>query len=1017
MSQLIDYQKFVLVIGLLIQLSFTSILLAQSVEDQFIAIQELLAEEQFVEAIEQLKTVTTTIDKTKKPLLWTKVQTELGIAYQKQADYTTAAEVLQNAADWSEQQADSDSLTALLWHKIGVNYYYQNDNQRAVEFYQKALDLRQQFLSPIHIDIVKGQRNIGTAWVESKQYEHARTALEQSVDLHLQRSEVDSALLGDTYRDLGFTYLNLKDVTQTERYLLAALDYLKQLYAENELWELGNIYTDLSSFYFAYQQPQAALKYTEEAIEIYVAIPDKYPNDYHYLADFYNQKGAALFAHTKYAQAVIFFQKSLINNQLYPTGRTVEIIRNYNNIALCQLRLEQSKRAAETIKKALNIHKKLNDDYELARTLQTEAEILTAQKEYAKSLNASQTALQLLIPNFAALSNYDLPPTKQIIDKILVAQILVEKANTLRQLQNINQAEELSILQYTAATYDTIQVLLQQIRLNVAADESKTFLVNEAKNIYQAAIAVQYDLYQKNGRIQYLERVFDLIEQSKSVILLDAVHENTARNFANIPSNIRQRENQLNNEIQQIKIQIQVDTTHNTDFNNQLIIKELSLKKLIDSLEKTYPDYYNLKYQNQTSSLTDLSLDTNRTVLQYFIGSEYLYLLAINENKSQLIRTELDFSLPDLVERLQAGLLNYHLSGKRSEALYAATADTLVNAAHQLHQRLITPLLTANFQLKSKLLIIPDGVLGYVPFEILLSKLPKRPTAFGSHHYFIKNHQISYTYSATLLHQMQRQSQRGKHHFLAFAPTFPTKDTALADRGAATRSSLNPLIYNTDEVKALQDLLGGDIYEAATATKANFLKQANNYRILHLATHGKADDVSGNNAYLAFFPQSELKDFLLTNQELYLLDLQADMVVLSACETGIGELQNGEGIISLARGFSYAGAKSIVPTLWSINDQMTIELMTSFYKNLQGGQKKDAALHQAKLAYLTAHPNEEVHPFFWAAFIVIGDTQPLDVNEPFSLWKTIALILITLLAVFAIFIKKKDDFNKKSPFF
>ncbi|MFK7935755.1 MAG: CHAT domain-containing protein, partial [Saprospiraceae bacterium] len=524
----------------------------------------------------------------------------------------------------------------------------------------------------------------------------------------------------------------------------------------------------------------------------------------------------------------------------------------------------------------------------------------------------------------------------------------------------------------------------------------------EAKNIYEKAIQVQYELYQHTLQKATLERIFDLIESAKSVILLDALAENIARQQTNIPTEILTRERQLNADIQQLKADNQQE---NIDLN-QLIQKELALKTLVDSLKNNYPDYYNLKYQTQTVSLNDLSIEPNRSVLQYFVGSEYLYLLAINKNESQLVRTKLDFSLPDLVEQLQAGLLNYHLSGKRSDAFYEATADTLVNTAYSLHQKLIEPLLQTNFQLQSKLLIISDDVLGYVPFEILLTDLPKRPTAYGSHNYLIKNHQISYTYSATLLHEMQRQQRRAEHNFLAFAPAFPTTNAALADRSVATRSGLNPLIYNTEEVNSLQQLLGGETYQNTEATKDNFIEQAANYRILHLATHGKADDISGDNAYLVFYPQDEEKDYLLTNQELYLLDLQADMVVLSACETGIGELQNGEGIISLARGFSYAGAKSIVPTLWSINDQMTIELMTSFYENLQSGQTKDAALHQAKLAYLAAHPHEEVHPFFWAAFIVVGDTEALEIGGGFSWWWGLGVLLAVGIVVF--FIIRKE---------
>ena len=123
---------------------------------------------------------------------------------------------------------------------------------------------------------------------------------------------------------------------------------------------------------------------------------------------------------------------------------------------------------------------------------------------------------------------------------------------------------------------------------------------------------------------------------------------------------------------------------------------------------------------------------------------------------------------------------------------------------------------------------------------------------------------------------------------------------------------------------------------------------------------------------MALAKNAEDGEQFLYNRDLYNLTLNAEMVVLSACETGIGELQKGEGIISLARGFSYAGAKSIITTLWSINDEKSKELMLSFYSNLKEGQTKDAALRQAKLDFIHKY-SHRAHPFFWAAFIPIGD--------------------------------------------
>jgi len=127
--------------------------------------------------------------------------------------------------------------------------------------------------------------------------------------------------------------------------------------------------------------------------------------------------------------------------------------------------------------------------------------------------------------------------------------------------------------------------------------------------------------------------------------------------------------------------------------------------------------------------------------------------------------------------------------------------------------------------------------------------------------------------------------------------------------------------------------------------------------------------------YLAFTQTSDTLDRKLYVRDLYNLKLNADMVVLSACETGLGELQQGEGILSLARGFAYAGAKSIISSLWSVNDKSTADIMTSFYSHLKEGKTKDDALRRAKLDYLSQNPNAQ--PFYWAAFTAVGDMKPI----------------------------------------
>ncbi|MBK7869568.1 MAG: CHAT domain-containing protein [Saprospiraceae bacterium] len=364
-------------------------------------------------------------------------------------------------------------------------------------------------------------------------------------------------------------------------------------------------------------------------------------------------------------------------------------------------------------------------------------------------------------------------------------------------------------------------------------------------------------------------------------------------------------------------------------------------------------------------------LQPGQALLEYFVGDSSIFIFVLRPDTLVMQEVKKDFPLEDWVSSLRD---NIYLNRTTGATAYA-------EAAYNLYQKLIAPVKSL---LPKQLIIIPDGILGYVPFEALLTAKPERAIRFNTHAYLLKEHQISYCYSATLLREMQQKKkvQEPTGTLLAVAPFYSGDTTLLANLFAydeTTRKDLAPLQNSGEEVYRISKLWKGEVLTGADATETKFTELAGNYRILHLATHGRADERVGDYSFLAF---SEIKDSveneLLYVRDLYNLQLNADLVVLSACETGLGKLSRGEGIISLARAFAYAGAKSIVTTLWSVDDAKTKDVMVDFYRNLKKGMTKDAALRQAKLNYLKGHTNPgDAHPYYWAGFAPIGDMRAL----------------------------------------
>ena len=401
---------------------------------------------------------------------------------------------------------------------------------------------------------------------------------------------------------------------------------------------------------------------------------------------------------------------------------------------------------------------------------------------------------------------------------------------------------------------------------------------------------------------------------------------------------------------------------------------------LLRFFEKNYPNYYRLKYDLKTIGVAEIQqkmLSSEQTLLSYFVGDSSVFAFVVRKDTFAVFDFKKDFPLEHWVKQLRDGLYGYHTASIKTEKLYEMKADSFAQAAFQLHAKLLTPL--SNL-LTKELIIVPDGVLGYVPFDVLLTEMPKDATQFKKHNYLGKDHIISYNYSATMWQEMQSKKHKiePKKPFIGFAPYF-NGDSKLLDSLFSTdltmRKGLDFLKYSGEEVYKAQKLMQGEAILNTHATKQKFEEMVGNYRIVHLATHGKANDKIGDYCFLAFTEQKDSLDKgLLYVRDIYNLSLNADLVVLSACETGIGELKRGEGIVSLSRAFAYAGAKSMVTTLWSVNDKSTMQIMEGFYRQLKKGKTKDYALWKAKQEYLAKVKDKDMaHPFFWSAFIPIGD--------------------------------------------
>ncbi|MDO8366254.1 MAG: CHAT domain-containing protein [Saprospiraceae bacterium] len=532
----------------------------------------------------------------------------------------------------------------------------------------------------------------------------------------------------------------------------------------------------------------------------------------------------------------------------------------------------------------------------------------------------------------------------------------------------------------------------QQLQ-NKVRQGSERIVLAEALPYFENAIRTEL-LYLKTqpGDETALESAWQLSEAMHAQLLLSAVQEANARHFAGIPDAELLRDSVLQSQISSLQKAREGLAEQGREITDSLVLATnahiFALKEEVRALraafEKNYPDYFRLKYEVRASTLAETRkmLSPQQTLLEYFTGDSSIFIFVLQAERSRVLEIPRDFPLLEWTQALREGISAYHTAAQKTPTLYKKTVLQYADAAQKLYQKLLAPIAES---LTPEIIIVPGDGLANLPFEALLTATPKDPGNFKTYKFLLRQHSVHYAYSATMLQQMVARTHRHAPTggLLAFAPFFEEDTTSLSlrlQREEAVRRELSALPFSGEEIFRAKKHFGKKsvVLTGKEASKQKFLESVARFSILHLATHGKANHQEGDFSYLAFASDDEnVENGLLSVGELYNLSLNADLVLLSACETGIGEQQRGEGVVSLARAFAFAGAKSIVATLWSVNDKSTMQVMDNFYAGIKSGKPKNVALANAKLQYLEKNPGQPSHPFFWAGFVAVGDMSPM----------------------------------------
>ncbi len=577
------------------------------------------------------------------------------------------------------------------------------------------------------------------------------------------------------------------------------------------------------------------------------------------------------------------------------------------------------------------------------------------------------------------------------------------------------QTDDGSYLSNSDSVFTRALIKMEEISSNLS-NANKLLLIELMNPVYILAVECSFELYRKSHNIKHLERVSNLIERSKSSALLAEVNSEYALKTSDIPIETFNYEHQLKDEINGLRQLLGNEKTKNQPdpkkihfFESKLLERINKHDSLIVDIENRFPKYYSIKYKNDVISLDDIedNLLDDEVILEYLLTDSVLYIMAISDSKFDIKEIEIDSaffnSLNYIISLKYVDLSKQNLT-KFNEFKYHS---------HQLWKTLIEPHdeLISN----KRLIIIPDGLLGYLPFDLLIEyDFETDKINYRDLPYLLKNHPLSYSYSATLKYStyFDKSKKKAGNKILAFAPKYDNRYDDANDE----QFNLFDLPFAKSEVEQIISNHGGKSFVDEDATKGNFKKFGDSYSILHLAMHTIINDSLPYQSKLVFYNDDidTNSNFMFTH-EIYNMDINASMVTLSACNTGTGSFSKGEGIMSMARGFVYAGVPTIVMTLWEVQDAMGSKIMDNYYKYLVEGYTKDIALQKSKLDALKDANMANAHPFFWSAYIINGDTSELGFDEKSKLSDPIVVtfsVLLILSIIILVILVRRNKKNK-----
>jgi CHAT domain-containing protein/predicted negative regulator of RcsB-dependent stress response len=876
----------------------------------------------------------------------------------EKGDYNQALEYFQKAESACDSNIES-GLSMFCNLKIAETTTRLGDAQLGFEMCS-AIDTQaiEDSLLLAELYSVRGDAllNLGKNNAALEDLHHAQKLFQSSGDQNEKE-------LSDCYNDLGVAYWNNGNNDLALQYLQNALEVRKELFGVNHPLvadsynNIGLVNAEINTF--------SSVVYFNNALKIYqtifnqnhpkialtlnnLALQSDEQEDYDRALDYLQQVAAIWEATYEGEHPNKAFTAFSIGNVYYHQGEYEQALK-YEDMALKSYRALYGEKHPE-----------------IANIYNLEGNIYMTQGMYKSAIGSFQSAIYANLSGQKKVDDYSMPTLENYYNADILLNSLIQKARALQDF-HYNKSLKFRDLKAALNTLELADELVSHIRQIRLGEKDKLALSALASEIYESGVILTFQMSEVTVKKKYYrEKCFDFVEKSKSSVLLSAIQDTNAKQFSGIPPELLEKEEQIKTAIayQERLLASNKSKEKEAPIKKDLLRLNNDYNAFVKKLETDYPNYYNLKFNVSHISLTHLQkeLSPQTMFITHFVTEDRVFTFYVNDKGLKIFNEQ----KVDEFDKQVAGLRN---------AIKYDMKDALVSSTSRIYTQLFPGKLSKK---TNQLIIVPEGNLATIPFEVLLAgKKIDGNQAYGQLPFLIKKYRISYDNSATLYVQRKKEIEAYEGQTNDILLVAPISFGAYSYEGLAGK--LNNLPGTKDEINEIKYLFKAKEYAAALlterqATKSNLLNdEVKKYKYIHFATHGVVNESEPKLSRI-FLTPGDSENGSLYSGEIYNIDINADLVCLSACETGLGKISKGEGLIGLSRALLYAGAKNLVVSLWTVSDVSTSTLMVDFYNNHLHSSTYNTfsgALRKAKLSLLSDEQYSK--PYYWAPFILIGE--------------------------------------------